>query len=109
MKALLRLLLLMMIVLLAACTNEIKKDPSQTNEPYITGKITDKADQSILVADEIYFSIDNETVIINELGQTIEHSDLSVGHTVVVWTNAPVMESYPAQGYAEKIEKQGAD
>ncbi|WP_100372809.1 DUF3221 domain-containing protein [Bacillus sp. FJAT-45037] len=92
-------------MLLSACGE--KSFP--TTEPYKVGMITEKLEHSILVDQDIYFEIDHQTEIIDKNGQPLASRDLLVGDMVHVWTESPVRETYPAQGYAEHIQKEGAN
>jgi hypothetical protein len=78
-----------------------------TDEPYIIGKIMklDKESRRILVEDQIYFTIDDVTIIKDSDGHPIEEASLQVGDEVKVWTDGAILESLPAQGYAVVIQK----
>jgi hypothetical protein len=77
-----------------------------TADPYIVGKIMSIEGSSLLIEDQIYFSVDEATLILDSLGKTIEMKDLTVGDTVAAWTDGHILESFPAQGYALVIQVQ---
>ncbi|MFN7250339.1 MAG: hypothetical protein ACK4M9_06035 [Anaerobacillus sp.] len=77
-----------------------------TADPYIVGKIMSIEGSSLLIEDQIYFSVDEATLILDSQGKTIEMKDLNVGDTVAAWTDGHILESFPAQGYALVIQVQ---
>lgn len=85
----------------------IDDDGVPTADPYIEGIIMnfDKEQRRFLVEDQIYFTIDDGTIFKDFQGNTINEMELQEGDEVVVWTDGPILESFPAQGYAVVIQK----
>lgn len=85
----------------------IDDDGVPTADPYIEGTIMDydKEQRRFLVEDQIYFTIDDGTIFKDLHGNTMNEIDLQEGDEVVVWTDGPILESFPAQGYAVVIQK----
>ncbi|MCT8138400.1 hypothetical protein H1D32_11955 [Anaerobacillus sp. CMMVII] len=78
-----------------------------TADPYIVGEImeVDSGNRRILIEDQIYFSINDATIIIDSQGEKLLETDLQEGDEVAVWTDGAILSSLPAQGYAVVIEK----
>ncbi len=101
---------------------EIGRKPPQTREnPFITGYIYLISENQILVAEgfegeeftgdtdklrgnAIWLAMDEKIEIIDSEKEKLEFQDLKIGSRVKVWTIGPIMESYPLQGTALKIE-----
>ncbi len=75
-------------------------------EPYITGTVK-RIDESgrILIEDQIYFSINEATVIRDHNGAELDVNDIKVGDQVMAWSDGMILDSLPAQGYAVAIKK----
>ena len=97
----------------------ILEEPSR--DPYIKGKIISISEQEILIAEgldgeeydgdigrlrgnAIWFTIDEETKIKGVEEEVFSFADLNTGQKVEVWSAGLVLESYPAQGTALKIQ-----
>ncbi|GEM_PF-2115632 len=93
----------------------------ENDEPYISGEICLVSDDNVLLAEEIdaeectgdlnelkgsagYFRVDEETKIIGKEGKEIPFDELMPGNQAKIWTVGPIMESYPVQASASKIE-----
>ncbi len=92
----------------------------QEQEPYIKGKIVAISGNEILIAEGLegeqydgdidklkgsaaWFAIGEETEITGLEEQVFSSADLEIGQTVEVWNIGVVLETYPAQGDALKI------
>jgi hypothetical protein len=110
-----KIAVLLLTLFLAACTaSDIEED-----DALIEGLIYSKSESAILVIadiddvdlseeewygnEAIYFSVNEETRIEGEAGQSKSADDLLVGTKVKVWSTGPVAESYPMQATASRI------
>jgi uncharacterized protein DUF3221 len=82
-------------------------------EPSITGVVTNLQGGRILVeenpqetagSEKASVRITEQTEIISASGNKVSLSDLRTGDRVRVWFTGPVMESYPVQATAARIE-----
>ena len=94
-------------ILIAACAT------GPVGEPSITGVVTNISGDRILVEENPQQSagsakasvrITEKTEIRSSSGGTATRGDLRVGDQVRVWFTGPVMESYPVQATAARIE-----
>ncbi|RXJ04408.1 hypothetical protein DS745_03210 [Anaerobacillus alkaliphilus] len=75
-------------------------------EPFITGIVMEIDENGrILIDDQIYFSINDATVIRDHSGAELEVDDIKVGDQVMAWSDGMILHSLPAQGYAVAIKK----
>ena len=86
---------------------------------YITGNVYDLNDNRLLVAEGFegdydgdidnfignagWFTINEETKIIDLEENQLNFNQINIGNLVEVWVSGPIMESYPVQGTASKI------
>jgi len=95
--------------------------PFDFDNEYIIGFIYDISGQQILVAEGImseeytgelddfvgnagWFRVDQDTEIVGLADESLVFADLNVGVKVGVWVDGVVLESYPVQGTASKIQ-----
>lgn len=80
----------------------------------IEGEIIDKTDTSLIVTtymeqggedyiDAYALTVDEETVMSDASGATVDYAELTIGSRVEAWSVGPVAESYPMQAKAAKI------
>lgn len=114
-RALLLSLFISIIALLVGCGEK-----SADQAPHIEGLIYSKDEVSILIIEDIEsvdiseaewqgkpaYSISktDKTKIYDASGKSITFEDLQIGDAVKVWIDGEIMESYPAQARAEKIQ-----
>lgn len=80
-----------------------------TTKPYIIGTVKEKSDSEnlfFLIDNQINVSVNSETVIRDNNGNTIKAEQLNVGDEVAVWIDGTILESLPASGYAVAIQLQ---
>lgn len=98
-----------------------REDPVDIDDEYIIGSVYDLTDDRVLVAEGMvgdeytgevddfvgnagWFRVDEETEIFNLDGDLVGFEDLAVGQKVSVWVTGVVLESYPVQAMAARIE-----
>ncbi|MFA9560420.1 hypothetical protein ACERII_24265 [Evansella sp. AB-rgal1] len=74
-------------------------------EPDIVGAIVkiDHELERILIENEIWFSFDEYSEIVNQGGEALDFDVFEDGMSVEAWHTGAVLHSYPAQGTARKI------
>ena len=95
----------------------------ENDKPYIEGFVTsiDPEQQRILVVQLAkengfineksagWFSVNDETKLLDTADRTITLAQLQIGQIASIWIDGFVLESYPVQGTAEKIKVVNAD
>jgi hypothetical protein len=106
------LALLLILPMLFACgdVEEEKTDEPMKNDFKMTAVVTAPGEKiEVDVVESEYASgpfwilTSESTSFVNELGEKIDKSDLSVGDTVIITYNGQVMMSYPPQIVAKRI------
>lgn len=87
----------------------------ELGEPYVVGEIYEIGSSGVMIAEgfneddemgigyfgtAIWFTIDEETKIMNSEGKFISFEDLEIGMRVRAWATGAILESYPEQGTA---------
>lgn len=88
-------------------TGNVDQHGIPLEKPYIVGTIMELNEETRtwLIDDQIYFSIDDGTLLLDEQGSPLEETDFHVGDQVKAWADGAILESLPAQGYAAVIQR----
>lgn len=99
----------------AGCSGSSKKPSLPSEQPLLTGMITQKTGDRILIeadptqpsgAPKCWLQVSSETLIYRDANGTPEKAsarEIAAGQQVRAWSSGPVRESYPCQGTAGTI------
>ena len=115
MKRLISILcVLLALPLLFACDAPDEAEATTGNTDYsMTATVTELGEKLLVEVAEsptnmtgpYLINTDQHTVYETADGEKIEHDDIAIGDTIVIYYSGQVMMSYPAQVYAAKIVK----